>query len=291
MNTLDLEVLREASIELNIRPAFIEKDWYGVQVLKLLSTWSANNSIRPVFTGGTALSKAHRVITRFSEDIDIRLESLQPLNRKARAGVRDDLIARLQEDGWILEEVRSRNENQFVGISIGYPISDPQPRLRPFIKLELNYKNPRRPILERPVSSFITELERSEPEVLGIACLALEEIASEKLSALCWRLEDEDQPDRVDLVRHLHDLACLYPELVLDSGFSELVLETIREDLDERTTLTSKLANSKLHGLPGLLAPYSRAYEDYVTQASYGEPPSFDAAMSQLTQLIQAPLL
>lgn len=47
--------------------AIIEKDYYVTMILKLL----AEKATDCVFKGGTALSKCHKVIDRFSEDIDI----------------------------------------------------------------------------------------------------------------------------------------------------------------------------------------------------------------------------
>ena len=51
------------------RPHLLEKDIWVVQTLSVL--YSAPFGRHLVFKGGTSLSKAYRVIRRFSEDIDI----------------------------------------------------------------------------------------------------------------------------------------------------------------------------------------------------------------------------
>lgn len=61
--------VKETSDNLNIRDFFIEKDYWITLALKRLS--ASNYADFVVFKGGTSLSKAHRLINRFSEDIDI----------------------------------------------------------------------------------------------------------------------------------------------------------------------------------------------------------------------------
>lgn len=53
-------------------PSFFEKDWYTTQVLNALAKIRDPN-FQLVFAGGTSLSKAYKLIQRFSEDIDFRV--------------------------------------------------------------------------------------------------------------------------------------------------------------------------------------------------------------------------
>lgn len=68
MNTIpDKALIEEVALVRGVSEAFIEKDWYATQVIRLLTQQQQGDFIL-VFTGGTALSKAHRLIHRFSED-------------------------------------------------------------------------------------------------------------------------------------------------------------------------------------------------------------------------------
>lgn len=67
----DANVINEIAAELGIEPAFVEKDWYSVQVLKAIAE-NPNDAIQTVFAGGTSLSKGYGLIQRFSEDLDFR---------------------------------------------------------------------------------------------------------------------------------------------------------------------------------------------------------------------------
>ncbi len=49
----------------------IEKDFWVTEVLRGVTTASRNVGCSIVFKGGTSLSKAHRLIQRFSEDVDL----------------------------------------------------------------------------------------------------------------------------------------------------------------------------------------------------------------------------
>ena len=61
------DMIRYVSEKANIREDIIEKDYYVTLLLLELS----QIEYPVVFKGGTSLSKAYRVIDRFSEDIDI----------------------------------------------------------------------------------------------------------------------------------------------------------------------------------------------------------------------------
>ena len=60
-----------ASEYLDIRPVYIEKDYWITRSLKLMT--QNPNSDKAIFKGGTSLSKAHKIGNRFSEDIDIAI--------------------------------------------------------------------------------------------------------------------------------------------------------------------------------------------------------------------------
>jgi predicted nucleotidyltransferase component of viral defense system len=92
----DKSIIDEVALEMGIDQAFVEKDWYVVQLIREISGAELLGA-QVIFTGGTALSKAHRLLQRFSEDIDFRLVlPTEPLlsrsrRRKLLSAVRDRL--------------------------------------------------------------------------------------------------------------------------------------------------------------------------------------------------------
>lgn len=81
------EAINLAVFKTGLEPEAIEKDYYVTMVLKKLS----ERFDFLVFKGGTSLQKCHRVISRFSEDIDITFDNLlsQGEKRKLKYGIVD----------------------------------------------------------------------------------------------------------------------------------------------------------------------------------------------------------
>ena len=59
---LFLEIIDETSERTGIARSIVEKDYYVTMILKLL----ARSVLKPVFKGGTSLSKCFHLINRFS---------------------------------------------------------------------------------------------------------------------------------------------------------------------------------------------------------------------------------
>lgn len=62
------EAINLTEHQTGIMAQIIEKDYYVTMILRLL----ADRLSYIVFKGGTSLSKCHKAIKRFSEDIDLR---------------------------------------------------------------------------------------------------------------------------------------------------------------------------------------------------------------------------
>lgn len=95
-NTLE-KLIREASYNLSIPEAFVEKDYWITLVLKTLSHNKYADKV--VFKGGTSLSKGFKLIHRFSEDIDIALldttnlsgNQIKTIHRSVEKGITNEL--------------------------------------------------------------------------------------------------------------------------------------------------------------------------------------------------------
>ncbi len=72
------EAVLAAAEYLDIRPIYIEKDYWITRSLGLLA--QNKNADKAIFKGGTSLSKAHKIGNRFSEDIDIAISDANVLN-------------------------------------------------------------------------------------------------------------------------------------------------------------------------------------------------------------------
>lgn len=112
----DREQFREAIYlsyqQTGIMAQAIEKDYYVTLLLQIL----AQEMPYIVFKGGTSLSKCHKVIQRFSEDIDITIDTLLSQGQKRKA--KQIILDAAAELGLVidnLDEIRSRRDyNRYV---------------------------------------------------------------------------------------------------------------------------------------------------------------------------------
>lgn len=91
----------------NLRPEIVEKDYYVTMILRLLS----ERLPFIVFKGGTSLSKCHKAINRFSEDIDITIDTAisQGQKKKVKEAI-EEVSSLLGLSIPNIDETRSRRD-------------------------------------------------------------------------------------------------------------------------------------------------------------------------------------
>lgn len=272
----NIELINDIAVEVGVEPAFIEKDWYAVQAIKTIAGYNYGD-IKAVFAGGTCLSKGYDLIQRFSEDIDFRIDILKSPNRNQRRKFRQELIKLIDSiDGLTIDQdsVHSNYESKFFSFHIQYnPITSQHSALRPYLKLEMTFNKIMQSPEQRYVNSMIDKYTGKKSEVV-IDCIAPVETAADKFSALCWRLEVEDNrtPDPT-LMRHLHDLCALQNEIIGNVDFVNLVNYSIQNDLGRRGSDESLSLQDKIALVANILETdsiYAQNYENFVSTMFYG---------------------
>ena len=103
------EVIVSTAEDLGVVVPIIEKDYYVTMILKKLSV----KCPECVFKGGTSLSKCHKIIKRFSEDIDLTIEyDLKP-SEGTRRNLKKSIVAAIEKYDFELankSDVKSRRE-------------------------------------------------------------------------------------------------------------------------------------------------------------------------------------
>ena len=88
----------------------VEKDYYVTYFLKMISAVQQD----VIFKGGTSLSKCHKIIQRFSEDIDLNIDfETAKLSQSQRKLLKQDIVQLIDTAGFALENpelVRSRRD-------------------------------------------------------------------------------------------------------------------------------------------------------------------------------------
>lgn len=301
-NRPDANGLGRVAGALGVDEAFVEKDWFVVQAIRVLCSIE-NADITPVFSGGTALLKAHQLIKRFSEDIDFKLAlsadflaKSQGQKKTALSGFKKTLAAAWEEAGFTNLSVEAGSGNAFIKIEMDYPsVLASHDALRPHILAELSAKPPRLLTLARPLASFVSQYRAEPPEVAAIACIDPVETAADKLSAFAWRAlvrvrgSERDDPT---IIRHVHDLAALEPVIGSDPNFRDLLEHTLRADSDRGSGAVAHLApRERLAAMlarvaeDGAYADEYRRFVEGMAFAGTGEVPGYGDALAAVRRL------
>ena len=301
-----LEELLEVQAHFGLpSPALVEKDFYVVKALAAITAVEIEPlHLRLVFGGGTALSRAHRLIRRMSEDIDLRIvvDSNRPGRgtlRRLRARITEALLgAEFKFDPADPAYRKSGNESRYTIYRLPYePVTTGEGALRPMIQIEAAVWPLRRPSVELPVISFIAEAMQRPPEVGNIACVSILETAADKFVALTRRAGAElaglDERDPT-LVRHLHDLHALrdhYDPVEV----AMLAREVMQADAEaygnqfpayrENPMRETLRAVEGLAGDPG----YAQRYGEFQRLMVYGGEVEYAACVSTLKGLCRLP--
>jgi len=100
------------------RAALVEKDSHVVQALAAIIAIDKTR-FRLVFGGGTALSRAHRIIRRMSEDIDLRIVSDREPTRPTAPGLENSLLLALVGLAAIFARIEDLPKGSESGLNIG----------------------------------------------------------------------------------------------------------------------------------------------------------------------------
>lgn len=287
---------------LAVDEAFVEKDWFVVQAIKVLAA-SATADFIPVFSGGTALLKGHRLIERFSEDIDFKLALSSDFlakspgqKRSALSSFKKSLADAWANAGFVITGIEAGSGNGFIQIDMDYPTKlKGHDALRPHIQAEISARPPTLPTLELSLTSFVSQYRGAEPEIASIACVDPVETAADKLSAFCWRMLTRDRSKTEDdptIIRHLHDLAAIEPVVTANEHFPSLAEATMIADSNRGGGVLAGMSPAeRVAAMLDRLAAdtlYAEEYARFVGGMAFageGQIPSYPQSIEALTRL------
>lgn len=209
-------------------PAAVEKDYYVTFILKGMK----ERLPFIVFKGGTSLSKCHRVIKRFSEDIDLTIDT--KLSQGQREEVKKVIKTVAGELGLTilnLDETRSRrNYNKYL---LAYePVTEKlNEELQPIVILETSFTEVSFPTVILPVHSFIGDMMGvEEPEMVEtygvipfeMKVQGIDRTLIDKVFAICDYFMSGDVRR---YSRHIYDIYKLLPLVPMNEEFIKLVKE------------------------------------------------------------------
>ena len=213
----------------NIEPAIIEKDYFVSLLLKEL----ADRLPAMIFKGGTSLSKCHKVIKRFSEDIDITLDEnhLSQGNRKSVKIAIEESCSTLGFTITNIDDIKSRMD--FNHYKIEYPGIFTVNGLKPNIEIDTIFSIKSFPsehklatsilydyLIDTGVEKFINDYELAP---FCVNTQSLDRTFIDKIFALCdYYLEGKTSEHS----RHLYDIHKLLPLISDINSIRRLAKET-----------------------------------------------------------------
>lgn len=229
LDTLAFQVLlNDIHERTGYRLDVLEKDYYVVLLLKELSTMQ-NEGLKAYFKGGTALYKALRTTNRFSEDIDLSVDT-RDLSRTQN----DKLLEKSTKKYASLERIPTEgktNRSEVVAVYSYFPISqyDKNDALQRFgkVKVESTSFTISEPISDIEVSAMIYDLANDEQKKIlcekysvcpfFVKTITLERIFIDKLFAAESYVRKSDVPHRAfEAAKHIYDLSVMsaHPQII-----------------------------------------------------------------------------
>ena len=222
------DLIRIVAQQRGIDPALVEKDYWIMHCLYGLQQLGFAFQLK----GGTSLSKGHRIINRFSEDIDIRIEP--PKERQVRTGRNHnkakDVRARKDFFDWVAKKIgfdgieKVERDTAFdnmhltsAGIRLFYKTSVPAMEgLRPGVLLEAGFDEVS-PNSTRDISSWLydyavtKQVDVIDNRAKAVVCYDPRYTFVEKLQTIStrFRQQQSSKASPVGFMRHYYDVYSL----------------------------------------------------------------------------------
>lgn len=229
--TLFHDILLAVREETGIHSAIIEKDYYVTLLLKQIV--AKNPEI--IFKGGTSLSKCHKIIKRFSEDIDIGVNA-DKATEGMRRNLKYDILSAVEELGFTVdnaEHIYSRT--YFNRYQIKYPNTESVDYIKPYLYVETATFMKPYPFEIKEADTYIYRflkekgmdelIKEYELQPFNVKVQTLERTFIDKLFALGdYYLTEKTN----GYSRHLYDLYKIMPKITFDETFYKL-FDEVRE--------------------------------------------------------------
>lgn len=285
------QIILKTSDYLRIKAEIVEKDYYVTIFLRELV------KVMPeiIFKGGTSLSKCYKLINRFSEDIDLNIESEAKPSESKRKALKRNIVGVIDRFGFILtnaENVKSRRDyNRYI---IDYPSILSASYLKESLIVETAVYQRAYPTVKMQVGSFIYDYLKDNgyedfamqydllPFELNVQ--AAERTMIDKLYALAdYYLAGEI----TEHSRHIYDIYKLSSIVSVNENLKCLAVQVAEERRPHSRSLSVQEGVNIKQVLIEIIEKqaYRNDYEK-VTSALLFEPVSYDMAITALNDIV-----
>ena len=287
------QMILRVSEDTGIEASIIEKDYYVTLFLQRIVELQPN----VIFKGGTSLSKCYKLINRFSEDIDLNIDTEVHPTEGERKKLKEKIVSIIEEFGFTLtnpDQVRSRRDyNRYV---VDYPTFFSNGYLKEHLIIETAVYIKAYPCKRMLASSLIYDyLERNgyndlieqydlQPFELNV------QTAERTLVDKVFALGDYYLSGAVrEHSRHVYDIYKLLDVVDLDESMRQLVRDVFEERKPHVNCHSAKDGidmNAVLREIVDM-SIYAQDYRD-ITEKILFEEVDYETAVSALCRIIES---
>lgn len=313
------EVLARVAAQNGMLPVALEKDWWVVQTLRMISRTQAGDHFQ--FKGGTSLSKGWNLIERFSEDVDLGLNpsafgistinptrsGIERLRKVAVKWVGNDWVHEVNRAfktaGLLEVDCRVRKDQNSdrdpIQIEVFYPsVTESSGYLKPYVLLEISARSMLYPVQHCSFQSIVGEAFESRISLDDLVSFSTVDPMRTFLEKL-FLLHEFFQPPQgkkssYRMSRHYYDLYSLAAAGVGDKALNNHSL--YGEIIQHRFKYQRIKGINYYDHFPPRLKPFPPSEErsewqrDYLRMQEemiYGASPSFEEIMERITIMIE----
>lgn len=290
-HTLFEQVILRVSEDTGIEASIIEKDYYVTLFLQRIVERLPNI----IFKGGTSLSKCYKLINRFSEDIDLNIDTETHPSEGQRRKLKESIVSIIDEFGFTLtnpDNVRSRRDyNRYV---VDYPTIFPTSYLKEHLIVETAVYIKAYPCQRMQASSLIYDYLKRNGYTDLIEQYSLRpfelnvQTAERTLIDKVFALGDYYLCDAVhEHSRHVYDIYKLLDVVTLDDSMKELA-QDVREERKPHVNCRSAKEGIDMNVILQEIVDktvYKQDYEDITEKILFEEVP-YEAAVTALRKII-----
>lgn len=287
------QVILRVSEDTGIEASIIEKDYYVTLFLQRIVAQLPNI----IFKGGTSLSKCYKLIDRFSEDIDLNIETETHPTESQRKKLKEVIVSIIDAFGLTLtnpDKVRSRRD--YIRYIVDYPTIFSTSYLKEHLIVETAVYIKAYPCKRMLASSLIYDyLERNGYTELivqfGLQPFELNVQAAERtLVDKVFALGDYYLSNAVhEHSRHVYDIYKLLNVVSLDDSMKELV-RSVRDERKPHVNCRSAKDGIDMNMLLQEIvdkAIYKLDYDGITSRMLFEDVP-YETAVTSLRKIIES---
>jgi len=289
-STFEQIILRVAE-DTGVEPSIIEKDYYVTLFLQRIVMLQPNI----IFKGGTSLSKCYKLINRFSEDIDLNIETETHPTAGQRRNLKQNIVSVIDEFGFVLvnpDGIHSRRDyNRYI---VDYPTLFPTGYLKENLIVETAVYIKAYPCVHLQASSLIYDYLKKNgyDELIDQYQLHPFEVnvqtADRTLIDKVYALGDYYLDGKIqEHSRHIYDIYKLLSVVELDDSLRQLataVYEERKPHINCRSAKDGIVMSALLQEIIDR-SVYKQDYED-VTRKLLFEDVEYETAIAAVQKII-----